>query len=191
MIWNYDPEYSGTIKIISIIMVAANYGVYAIYFKESVESYVFYERRSRLAQLQPLFIATKAILVAAGIALYLKFGISLIYTLMGLQGAYISFVLILRPFKRKVDLFRCVLIELALLYILGSRFMLIEFVDLNNPGDWKKFLDYGIVGEYAFVGFCLLVSLISLFYHLLKANKADAQISPEEIHSDVDVIDEK
>lgn len=182
-IWEYEPEYSGTIKIGSIIVIAANYGVYGLYFKESVESYVFYEKRSRIAQLQPLFIATKAILIAAGIALYQHFGFSVLYALMVLQGAYIILIIVLRPFKRGVDLFRSIIVELSLLYVIGSRYVLTEFVKLDQPGDWKDFLEYGLIGEHGLAGFSLLLSFISMIFHLFKANKADSQISPEDAHS--------
>jgi hypothetical protein len=154
-----------------------------MYFKESIESYVFYEKRSRTAQLQPLFIATKAILIAAGIAMYQTYGTLALYGLMGLQGAYIILVIILRPFKRRVDMFRSIILELSLLYVIGSRYVLIEYVNLDQPKDWKMFLEYGLVGEHGLVAFSLLISLISLIFHLFKANKADSQISPEEAFS--------
>lgn len=109
-LWDYQPEYSGTIKIGSCLVIAANYAVYTMYFKESVESYVFYEKRSRMAQLQPLFIATKAILIAAGIGLYHNFGLTVLYGMMGLQGAYVILIIILRPFKRRVDFVRSIII---------------------------------------------------------------------------------
>ncbi len=53
-----------------------------------------------------------------------------------------------------------------------------ELVNLKDPQNWSAFIDYGILGEYGAVGFTLLISLISLVYHLMKANKADAQINP-------------
>jgi hypothetical protein len=156
-----------------------------MYFKESIESYVFYEKRSKTAQLQPLFIATKAILIAAGIAMYQTFGTLALYGLIGLQGAYIILVIILRPFKRRVDMFRSIILELSLLYVIGSRYVLIEYVNLDQPKDWTTFLflEYGLVGEHGLVAFSLLISLISLIFHLFKANKADSQISPEEAFS--------
>ena len=98
---------------------------------------------------------------------------------MGLQGAYILLVIILRPFKRRIDMARSIIVELSLLYVIGSRYVLIEFVNLDKPGGWTMFLEYGFLGEYGLVGFSLLLSLMSLIFHLFKANKADSQISPE------------
>ena len=120
--------------------------MYGLYYKESVESYVFYEKRSRLAQLQPLFIATKAIIIATGFALYFKFGMMVLYGLMGLQGAYIILLIVLRPFKRRIDMFRSVIIELSILYVMTSRYLLIQYIQLDSQGDWKSFIDYGIPG---------------------------------------------
>jgi hypothetical protein len=64
-------------------------------------------------------------------------------------------------------------------------------VDLKQPKDWKDFLEYGLIAEHGLVGFSLLMSLISLIFHLCKANKADSQISPEETHSQFDIEDDK
>lgn len=156
----------------------ANYFVYGLYYKESVESYVFYQKRSRLAQLQPLFIATKAILISAGFALFYKFGVGMLYAVLGIQGFYILCIVAIRPFKRGLDLFRAICSELSLAYVLTSRYFMRELVNLEDPKNWSAFIDYGILCEYAAVGFTLLISLISLVYHLMKANKADSQISP-------------
>ena len=66
------------------------------------------------------------------------------YTLMGLQGVFVLFLIGIRPFKRAVDLVRAIVVELSLAYVIGSRFVLSEFVDLSIPGDWNTFLEVGI-----------------------------------------------
>lgn len=91
-----------------------------------------------------MFIATKTILIAVGIGLYHRFGVATFYALMSLQGVYIVFVAILRPFKRKVDLARSIIVELALGYVFVVRFLLKEFVNLYDLADWTTFIQYGI-----------------------------------------------
>ena len=91
-----------------------------------------------------MIIATKAILIAIFIGVYHKFGVSMCYTLMGLQGVFVLFLIGIRPFKRAVDLVRAIVVELSLAYVIGSRFVLSEFVDLSSPGDWNTFLEVGV-----------------------------------------------
>jgi len=53
---------------------------------------------------------------------------------MSLQGLYIVFIIVLRPFKRIIDFARSIVIELSLLYVIVSRYLLIYYIDLKNPG---------------------------------------------------------
>jgi hypothetical protein len=114
-ILSFSPEYSAAIKIAGIIAIVANYIIYGVNFKGSADSFVFYARNSKLSQIQPLFITTKAILIAVGIALYSSVGTLILYVLIGLQGAYIVFLIILKPFSKHLDLARSVILELSLL----------------------------------------------------------------------------
>ena len=107
---------------------------------------MFYNKRSRLSQIIPLVIATKAILIAVGIGLYSKFGVSMCYTLISLQVLYVLFLIGIRPFKRVIDLIRAIVVELSIAYVIGSRFVLSEFVNLSSPGDWNTFLEAGVPG---------------------------------------------
>ena len=69
-------------------------------------------------------IATKTIIIAIGIALYHKLGVSMCYTLMSVQVVYVLFLCGIRPFKRVVDLIRALVVELSLAYVIGSRYVL-------------------------------------------------------------------
>lgn len=145
-------------------------------FKDSIESLVFYIRNSKVSQLQPLFITTKAILVAVLIALYTYVGVQVIYALMALQVAYIVLIAVIKPFSKGVDMVRSIIIELSLLFIFISRYVLIGYINLEEPGDWTGFLDSGLLAEHVVIALSLLVSLVSFIFHLFKAN---GQISPE------------
>ncbi len=180
-IWKFSPDYSGVIKIVSVIMIVANYVVYGMYFKEIVDSLVFYARNSKISQLQPLFVASKTILIALGIALYHQFGLPVLYGLMGLQGAYVIMVIVLKPFNLKIDLVRSVVLELSLLYVIASRYILIGYVHLEYPEGWAGFLESGLTAEHAVIGLSLLISLVSFIFHLFSTN---SKVSPEEDYSE-------
>jgi hypothetical protein len=154
--------------------------VYGIYFKDIADSLVFYVRTSKISQIQPLFIATKTILIALGIALYHQFGLPVLYFLMGLQGAYIIMVMVLKPFNLKIDLVRSVVLELSLLYVIVSRYILIGYVHLEYPEGWTGFLESGLTAEHVVIGLSLLLSFVSFIFHLFKTN---SKINPEEDYS--------
>ena len=164
-VFNFSPEYSAVIKIVGIIAIVANYLIYGLNFKGSADSFLFYARNSKISQIQPLFITTKAILIAVGIAIYYFVGTPILYALMGLQGAYVVFLIILKPFSKHLDLARAVILELSLLYIFASRYILIGYINLEQPGEWTGFLETGLFAEHAVIGLSLLISVISFIFH--------------------------
>ncbi len=97
-------------KVACLITILANIAIYVYYFKDAKDAYVYYVRNSKISQLQPLFIATKSILIAVGIALYHSVGFSALYVLLAIQGVYVVFVIILRPFKRVIDVIRSIVL---------------------------------------------------------------------------------
>lgn len=130
-IFSFSPEYSGALKITAIITIVASYVIYGLSFKESADSFVFYVRNSKLSQIQPLFIKTKAILIVVGIALHYSVGTPILYALIGLQGTYVVFLIVLKPFSKHLDLVRALILELSLLYIFVSRYILIGYINLE------------------------------------------------------------
>ena len=134
-IWSWLPEYSGMFKILSLLFIIINFIVYALYYKESVESYVFYNKRDRKAQLQPVFIAGKQIFIAAGIFLFIQFQSVALYAILAVQVTYFCFVIYLRPFKRHIDLARSLLIEFSIIYVVGVRLIFYSVVNHDEPGE--------------------------------------------------------
>lgn len=163
----------------SIVLIVMNYIIYGISYKQSTESTKFYRRQSKISQLQPLFIYSKAIIIAILITLHHKLGPITFYILLIFQLIYLVFIIILRPFRRKLDLARSIIIELAMTYIFVIRWLLRLYVNSENPGKWKGFSEFAIVTEYGLVAVAIFISGLDLVYHFVKASKYDSQVHPE------------
>jgi hypothetical protein len=94
-----------------------------------------------------------------------------IYCLMGMEVGYTIFVGFLKPFKRKIDLVRSIIIEVVLVYILVVRLLSVKMDDAKNIDDRHKFIGYATLLEYSLVGIALISSYASYIYHIVKLRK--------------------
>jgi hypothetical protein len=96
------------LKIFSFVVIAVNFVVFLLSYRKSVESYVFYKKDDSLGQKTPIFVATRNVIISAGIYLGTRFNGYSLYAIILIQGLYLGFVIWRRPFKRYIDIARSV-----------------------------------------------------------------------------------
>ena len=104
------------------------------------------------------------------------------FALMGIQLVYIVIMIIFRPYKKVVDFVRSTIIEAGIGFILVSRFIEANYVDVTVTSDtWGKFYNLSAYVEYGFFIVGLVMSGAALIYHICRIGKSkEGRVNPDD-----------
>lgn len=144
---------------------------------DSNEVGTFYRKHSQLGVYCSIVFSIRLVLLTVLVFLKQIIGILSIYLLIIIQLCYFLFIVIGRPHKKSFDFFRSFTIELTLLYVLSTRFLYGSV--LSSSDQSSSTFAFLAMTELAAYGFCILLTIVSLIYHIVKKFKRN-KVRPED-----------
>lgn len=125
----------------------------------------FLKRRKGNQISMPLALSFRLILITILLFAWHSIKSTAQFLILMAQAGYLFYVIFVRPHKQSFDFFRSICLEVGLLYILLMRFL--ETNLLQKFVDSSSFIYPLVISiQYAFYLIGIIVSLLSLIYHL-------------------------
>lgn len=157
--------WSEVLLAVSVILIVLALAFLISNREQTLEIGSFLEKDSRLAAYAPIvFLCRLVIMTILLFAYFFGENVVIVFILL-LQVLYMCYLVVSRPYRKRIDFFRSFGLELGLLFFLVTDFVLVKGINDSVSTDDNVYLVLAAT-QYAFLIVGLLFSGASLIAHL-------------------------